>query len=107
MVPRYLVLAVVGFLFFICVFVGPKAPFCGHFGLILKPQGSILRSFGSHVAPLKAQIWGHVVHMFGPFVSVRFAKTYSMFDPFVSVRFAKTFYISLRPQENTMFSSKT
>ena len=73
---------------FTSVFVGPKAQFWGHFGFILKPQGSILGSFGPHFeAPRphfvviwvtgwlpKAQIWAHVVPMFAPFVSARFIK---------------------------------
>ena len=50
----------------------PKDPFGGHLGFLLAPQGLILGSFGSHVGPLKAQIWGHVVPMFAPSVSARF-----------------------------------
>ena len=44
------------------LFVGPTGSVVGSlWGFISKPQGFILKSFRSHVGPLKAQVWGHVV----------------------------------------------
>ena len=96
MVPRYLVLAVVGLSFFICVFVGPKAPFWGHFGLILGPRAPFWSHFGSHFGPQRLKFGATSFrYVLLSFLSV--SQKHSTFDPFVSVRFTKTIYTSLRP----------
>ena len=76
MVPRAPFWQLLGVSFFTCVFVGPKAPFWGHFGLILRPQGPILKSFWDTFWPPKPSNWTRELPIFAPFVFVRFTNIF-------------------------------